>query len=52
VDSPDPRTVSGYFKIKSTRTGNYLHYSATDLTPLGRKRIYQSAANATTLYLF
>lgn len=52
VGSPDPRTVTGYFKIKSTRTGNYLHYSATDLTPLGRKRIYQSATNATTLYLF
>jgi hypothetical protein len=52
VDSPDSRTVSGYFRIKSTRTGNYLHYSASDLTPLGRKRIYQSATDATTLYLF
>ena len=53
VDSPDPRTVTGYFKINSTRTGNYLHYSNTDLTPLGRKQIYQSGAgNATTLYLF
>ncbi|MBC8003425.1 MAG: CotH kinase family protein [Opitutaceae bacterium] len=52
VDSPDPRTVTGYFKIKSARTGNYLHYSATDLTPLGRKRIYQSAAAPTILYLF
>ncbi|MEA3052117.1 MAG: hypothetical protein QOG72_1020 [Sphingomonadales bacterium] len=52
VGSPDPRSVTGYFKIKSTRTGNYLNYSATDLTPLGRKRINQSATNATTLYLF
>jgi hypothetical protein len=53
VDSPDPRTVTGFFKIKSTRTGNYIHYSNTDLTPLGRKQIYQSSpVNATTLYLF
>jgi hypothetical protein len=53
VGSPDQRTVTGYFRISSTRTGNYLHYSKTDFTPLGRKRIYQtSVGNATTVYLF
>ena len=53
IDSPDPRTVTGFFRIKSTRTGNYIRYSITDLTPLGRKQIYQtSLAGATTLYLF
>jgi hypothetical protein len=53
VDNNRPHYVTGYFKIRSTRTGNYLRYSDTDLTPRGRKRIHQSDAdNATIIYLF
>jgi hypothetical protein len=54
VDAADPRQATGLFTLKSARTGQFVHYSATDLTPKGRKQIYQSpaSANATVLYLF
>jgi hypothetical protein len=40
VDTPDPFTISGYFRLVSVRTGLGATYGA-DPTPAGRPRIYQ-----------
>lgn len=54
VDWVNQWEVSGYFKLKSARTSQYIFLSATDLTPLGRKQVHQIAGSsqATILYLF
>jgi hypothetical protein len=41
-----PATV----KVKSSRTGRYLHFSGTDMTPQGRPRVYQG--DATSLFMY
>ena len=42
VDSPDEFTVSGYFTLRSTRTGLSANFGA-DPTPGGRPRVYQDS---------
>jgi CotH kinase protein len=49
LDAADPRAASGLYVLKSRRTGLYLHYSATDLTPLGRKQLYQGDRSIATV---
>ncbi|KAF2679028.1 hypothetical protein K458DRAFT_422688 [Lentithecium fluviatile CBS 122367] len=46
--------ASGFFKLKSARTSQYVFFSETDLTPKGRKEVHQvgDAAKASVLFLF
>jgi hypothetical protein len=39
------KDFTGTFKLRSTRTGRYAHYSTSDLTPSGKPRVYQGATN-------
>ncbi|KAF2007908.1 hypothetical protein P154DRAFT_584282 [Amniculicola lignicola CBS 123094] len=41
--------ASGYFRMQSVATGNFLHFSESDLTLKGKKQVYQGGA--TTLFL-
>lgn len=45
---------TGYFRLKSAVTNNYVWFSDTDLTPNGKKEVCQSAnaADAAVLYIF
>jgi len=45
---------TGYFRLKSTVTHNYVFFSDKDLTPNGKKEVCQiaNAADAAVLYIF
>jgi hypothetical protein len=49
------KDFSGTFKLRSTRTSRYAHYSSSDLTPNGNPRVYQgltNGSNATPLFFY
>jgi hypothetical protein len=54
IDYIDKWEVSGYFRLLSFRTLNYIYLSDIDLTPKGRKEVHQMAdtSKATIFYLF
>jgi hypothetical protein len=41
----------GTFKLRSSRTSLYAHFSNSDLTPQGRPRVYQST-DATPMFMY
>jgi len=46
-------TFPATFRLRSSRTGAYAHYSSSDLTPNGNPRVYQSNADgATSLFMY
>ncbi|KAG4442497.1 hypothetical protein IFR05_001997 [Cadophora sp. M221] len=48
----DPWTKTGYFRLKSAVTGNYVGFSDLDLTPNGKKEVIQTGDSTQAAVLF